>query len=255
MRFGRRHASSDDSCAPFDMPTENTRDVSMQSFMLDPATIAMGEELGLDLAAFYGLGRVGVLGDVNAEVASAALFFFAPAIVHDAWNRGCSVMAPPVAAEHYATACQMWGRSNLAGLAGLQRLCELGERVVAGADPAGRLLFAGWRRGALPDDLPGRAAQVLHLLREARGGWHIAAVMATELAPLEALVVHGGPDGAALFGWAGPFPDPAACSGRHTDSEALTDRLSTRDLGMLSPAELRELAELLDSVAAVAPTR
>lgn len=76
-----------------------------------------------------------------------------------------------------------------------------------------------------------------------------------ELAPLEALVVHGGPDGAALFGWAGPFPDPAACSGRHTDAEALTDRLSTRDLGMLSPAELRELAELLDSVAAVAPTR
>lgn len=224
-------------------------------FMLDPATISTGEQLGLDLAAFYGLGRAGVLGDVHAEVACAALFFFAPALVHEAWDRGRSVMTPTDAAEHYAEVCRAWGRTNLAGLGGLDRVCELGERVVSAADPAGRLLFTGWRRVSLPDDLPGRAAQVLHLLREARGGWHVAAIMANGLAPLEALIVNGGPNSAALFGWSPPFPDVSALSARHADAEALTDRLSARDLGVLQPPELRELAELLEAVASVAPTR
>jgi hypothetical protein len=31
MRSGRRHASSDDICAPFDIPVENTRDGSTHS--------------------------------------------------------------------------------------------------------------------------------------------------------------------------------------------------------------------------------
>ncbi len=224
-------------------------------FMLDPATIAAGEALGLDLAAFYGLGRLGVLGDVHPEVACAALFFFPVDVVYATWTRARSVMSPDAAAARYAEACRAWGRAHLAGLDGLDRLCALGERVVGASDPAGRLLFAGWMRMPLPDDTPGRAAQVLHLLREARGGWHVAAVMACGLAPLEALIVNGGADAAALFGWPGPYPDPASLAARHADAEKLTDRLSARDLAVLEPGERDELAAVLGAIAQAAPTR
>ena len=38
------------------------------AFYFAPATIARGQELGLDRVQFYGLGRGGVLGDVEPNV-------------------------------------------------------------------------------------------------------------------------------------------------------------------------------------------
>lgn len=219
-------------------------------FMLDPATIATGESLGLDLAAFYGLGRAGVLGDAPASVVHATMFFFHQDMVVAAWDRARKVMDPATAVTHYAKACQDWGRAHLEGLSGLARICELGERVIAAADPSGRTLFAGWASVPLPDDLAGRGAQVLHVLREARGGFHIPAVMASGLSPLEALVVHDGVDAAAMFGWPGPYPDPAGLTAAHTRAESLTDEMATRDLAVLDADERREFATLLTDLLA-----
>ncbi len=224
-------------------------------FMLDPATIAKGESLGLDLAAFYGLGRAGVLGDVHPDIVHAVLFFFPHEMVVGSWTRGRQVMDPPAAVSRYAEACHDWGRTHLTGIGSTRRICELGERIIASADPAGRALFAGWSRVPLPEDVPGRCAHVLHLLREARGGHHIAAVLASGLAPLDALVVHGGADGAALFGWPGPYPDAEPLAAAHARAESLTDEMAERDLAALDPDERAELATLLRELTNLAPTR
>lgn len=177
------------------------------AFMLDPATAERGAELGLAGFPFYYLGRCGVLGDVDADVVAAAMVFFPPGYVRKSWEKGRAVLAPAEGAAHYAEACRTWGRTNLAAAQGLDRFCEVAERLVGAADPAGMPLFAGWRGLPLPDDLPGRAAQLLNVLREHRGAAHAIAVLSQRLTPIEAIVAGShGADSARFFGWPEPYP-------------------------------------------------
>lgn len=220
------------------------------AFMLDSATIARSGELGLDFSGFYGLGRVGVLGDVDADVAAAAMVFFEPAMVRSIWDGARAKLTPIDAATEFMEACRAWGRAHLAGVGGLGELCALVERVVTAASPAAAPLFAGWRAMPLPDDPAGRAAQLCHVLREHRGAAHGVAVLATGLSPLEAVVANGGAETAALYGWPEPYPDPDP--GRAAEAEALTDRLAAPAYGTLSAGEHESLLELLDRAAAAA---
>ncbi len=64
------------------------------AFMLHPDTTARGEALGLDLAGFYGLGRGGVLGDVDADVVISAFAFFEPGMVRAIWDGARTKMSP-----------------------------------------------------------------------------------------------------------------------------------------------------------------
>ncbi len=222
------------------------------AFMLDRATIGRARELGLDFAGFYGVGRTGVLGDVDADVAAAAMVFFEPAMVRSVRDAAISraKLTPTDAATEFMESCRVWGRAHLAGADGLDELCALAERVGAAASPAAAPLFAGWRAMPLPDDAPGRAAQLCHVLREHRGGAHGVAVVASGLSPLEAVVANGGPETAALYGWPEPYPEPDAR--RAARAEALTDRLAAPAYGALGEAERASLLELLDRAAAAA---
>lgn len=207
------------------------------AFMLDDATTARGASVGLEFAEFYGLGRGGVLGDAPPDVVASAFQFFPPEIVVAVWTTARAKMAPADAVGHYTEACRAWGRAHLAGVPGLDALCRAAEKMVAAASIAGAPLYAGWRAVELPDDVEGRAAQLLHVLREFRGANHFAAVVASGLTPLEAVVVSGGSDVAALFGWPPPYPDPAPARARHSEAQALTDRIVTPAYAVLDDAE------------------
>jgi len=196
------------------------------AFMLDDATTARGTELGLDLPSFYGLGRGSVLGEVDTDVVAAALPFIPLEVVRAVVGAARSKMSAADAVQHYLGACRAWGQAHLGTVDELDRLAALLERVVAAGSVASNPLFAGWRAVPLPaDDLPGRVAQLLFLAREHRGGPHIVAILASGLTPLEAVVVSGGPDAAALYGWPAPYPDPESLRERHAAAIALTNRL------------------------------
>lgn len=216
------------------------------AFMTDPATREAGAALGLKAWRLYHAGRAGVLGDVDASVVAAAEVFFPPERVADAWEKGRAVRPPREVAEAYAGLCQAWGRERLGGFGGAGRLAGLAERVAAGADVAGLPLFAGWRAMPLPDDAPARLAQLLHVLREHRGGLHGVAVLAAGLRPLEAIVAGAqGAAGAAWFGWSEPFPDPEPLRERRQAAEETTDRLVAPAFAALGPGERAELVALL----------
>jgi hypothetical protein len=57
-------------------------------FMLDGETYKRGAELGFEGLDFYIVGRGGVLGDVDADVVSAAFTFFEPGGVRALWDQG-----------------------------------------------------------------------------------------------------------------------------------------------------------------------
>lgn len=154
-----------------------------------------------------------MLGDVDADVVSAAFGFFEPGMIRAAWE---SVDMP--------------------------------AEKAAAADPAGATLFAGWRALPQATDDPGRALQLIQVLRELRGGLHLIAVRVT---PFQAVLTGGsarnsGPDQAREFGWPEPYPEVVPEWQRRWDAaEALTDELIAPAFAVLSQDEGHELTDLL----------
>jgi len=219
------------------------------AFMLDPVTIERGAEFGLDFGEWYGLGRAGVLGDVDADVVASVFVWFSPVLIRTAWESGRAKRSPRESAGAYAQACWAWGRDRLGGLEGNDELAALLEPVVRGASPAGAPLFAAWRAMALPDDAPARAMGLLHVLRELRGALHAVAVLAAGLSPLEALMVDH-PEFASLYGWEAPYPDALPHRAAHAHAVGVTDRLMEPAFSVLDAGQRSRVVELLEAALA-----
>ena len=219
-------------------------------WMLDPEVLGPCRDAGYPNGfAYYVTGRGGVLGNVDADIVASAFGFFHPALVRKMWEAGVGVEGAANAAHRYGDACAQFGRTRVAGFTGAARLAELAGAVAAGVDVSGLALFAGWRTQALPDDVEGRAAFLLHVLRELRGSVHLVAVLATGLGVRDAVLAHGGEAQAKQFGWPAPYAEvgpesPAA-------AETLTDTMLAALYGaVLADDEVAELAALVHALRA-----
>ncbi|WP_235995857.1 SCO6745 family protein [Nonomuraea montanisoli] len=224
-------------------------------FMVSREAKALCEKLGLGPRELYFRGRCGVLGECEADVVTSVAVFFPPAHVEESWNGGRKLPVEE-AVELYAGACHAWGRRKLGGHDGCARIAELLERVVARAPSPGAPLFAGWRAVPLPDDPPARAAQLMHVVRELRGGLHANAVIAAGMSPLEAMLARphdGSPFGhvtgevmARFFQWPEPYPEPTPeLVARREAVENATDDLMAPVFSVLNQDESDELIGLL----------
>jgi len=226
------------------------------AFSEHPRTLRRARQLGLTGWAFYVAGRGGALGDVPAEVVTAALGFLAADAVRDGWELARRAVPPYEIAAHNLTECRRYGAERFADLPGVDRLVALAGRVVTGADATALPLFAAWRAMPPPDDgqpathgsqtLGARAAALLLLLREHRAGCHLLAVRAVGLTPLEAII--SGPEGeagATAYGWQPPYPAYEPLLRRRAWADALTDRLVGAAYRVLTADERTELITLL----------
>lgn len=224
-------------------------------FMLSREAKALCEEYDLGPRELYFRGRCGVLGECDADVVTSVAVFFPPEHVEKNWNGGRKL---PVerAVELYTRACHEWARRRLGDYDGCARIAELLQPVVENASPVGAPLFAGWRAVPLPSDAPGRAVQLMHVVRELRGGLHANAVVAAGLHPLDATLAadHGGtPLGqspgeviAKFFEWPEPYPVPGPdVIARRAAVEETTDDLMAEAFSVLTDSESDELIALL----------
>ncbi|GGL45773.1 SCO6745 family protein [Nocardia jinanensis] len=219
-------------------------------FMFSREARQYAAETGVD--EFFGpytRGRGGVLGDVDADVVTAAFGFFPEHSIRTAWE---SVPMPAAKAAHrYALACQDFGRRKLGAFEEAARLAELLETVVAAADPAGLPLFAGWRAVPLPGDAPGRVMQLTYVLRELRGGLHLLAVRAAGITPLQAVLISGsplndGPGQARWYGWPEPFEETTdEIRNAWQRAESNTDELIAPAFAALGETAGADLARLV----------
>jgi hypothetical protein len=230
-------------------PTDHAVHEIGSRFMLHPDTMTRSAESGFeDPFAFYFAGRGGVLGDVDASVVVAAMGWFQPDAVRKMWDDGIAVAGAREAARRYGASCAAWGRGHLGSVDGVDRLATLGEQLVGSADESGLPLFAGWRAEPRVPDAPGRAMQLIHVLREWRGGLHLVATTAAGLSPLEAILTNEGEAQARFFGWQGDLPDCTTLRDRQHAAQRTTDALSAAVYERaLSAAERGELAELMAS--------
>lgn len=150
------------------------------------------DAVGLPGSHHYFASRAACFGPVPAEVVVATFFNFNPATVHpvipDAWTR-----AAPDAIQT--------ARMRAAGRV-LRRTCgsvgddvvaeatELAGRMLAALGDEGRPLAAANRAVAEPDDPWERLWQRVTVLREWRGDTHVAALVAADVDPVEALALH-----------------------------------------------------------------
>jgi len=228
-----------------------------RGWMLHPDTNARGTELGLlPGRGFWICGRNGVLGDVDADVVTAAVGFMHPDSVRRFWEHRPAGYTPAQLAAEYAACAYRWAATALAGVAesDLRRLDQLGRIVTAAALPQLGALFAGWRAFPRPHAPAEAVALTMHVLRELRGGAHLAAVVGAGLAPWEAAFAapppRGGMGWVTDLGWPEPTMDAGLASLRREQVEAQTSLLLVPAYEALAPAERSEFVELLGTARA-----
>lgn len=201
------------------------------SIYLSPDTFAWAAEAGYaNPFAFYFAGRGGMLGDVGADVVRSAFGWFEAGAVKAMYEEGSAVAGAKAAAQKMGDVHAQWGRKHLSDVKGLDEIVAVSEELVDGLEGSGIPLFVGWRAASRADDAAGRAAQLMQILREWRGGIHLVATTAVGLSPMEAILTNEGEGQAKFFGWSEPFPDCAEISHKHQEAETMTDALSARAL-------------------------
>jgi hypothetical protein len=113
-------------------------------------------------------------------------------------------------------------------------------------------LAAAWGTMPEPSAPRHRVVHWAHVLREQRGGLHIAAVQMAGLNPLEAIVTGPlGSGGARLFKWPEPYPTPDDSMRLFRDeAEEITDELASRAYRGLDEGQSERLVELVNAAAA-----
>ena len=217
------------------------------NFMLDGATYAVGGEAGFNGMDFYGAGRGGVLGDVPADVVSAALVFFNPSVVEGAWEGSRDVMPRAAAAELFAGCLVTWADEHLDDDVDWARLTELAGKIVDAASIGGAPVFAGWKALPVPSAPKAAALHQLNALRELRMARHGAAVTALGL-DIGAVVCHASPGMAPIFGWDGTAI-PEDLPAKWDEAEVLTNQATEHDYAVLTAAEAEEFAALCEAAA------
>ena len=207
-------------------------------------TLAKGAELGFKGPQFYFAGRGGLLGDCDAGVVSAAFGYFNPEVVRRAWESARESCAPRVAGRAHWQCCADLGRAKLGAVTNLGAFVAAADTVNTAADPDGLALYAAFRGEPMVDDLPGRAMQLVAILREYRGSAHLVAVRAAGLTSKQAHFLKR-PGDVKMFGWSeddAPLM-PADAAARMERAERITDDIVAPAFAVLDGDGRRALVD------------
>jgi hypothetical protein len=223
-------------------------------FMLHPETFARSAENGYaNPFAGYFAGRGGVLGEADTNTVNAVFAVFEPNAVKAFWEEGVAVHGAAGGAAVYNEQVAEFARKHLKDAEGLDRIAELGQRVVDSAPVLGLPLFAGWKSMPLAEDAPARALQVMFKLRELRGSVHMAALAVSGLTPIEAHMLNKGAEYCAFFGWPEPFATGAGKESARQAAEDTTNRRMAEIMAAaLSAEEMQELGQLASTALSTA---
>jgi hypothetical protein len=225
-----------------------------RGWMTTTATGRRAVDLGFPSGyEFWVVGRAGVLGTSEPQIAAAGLAFVAPSAVEAAFAARPSGMSAGDVAGEFSARCTAWGAEALASFdrARMAQLDELGRRVIDAAPAALGAVFAGWRAMPPPADLGGRVALTTHVLREMRGAAHIAAVIGAGITPLDAILAspaappRSGPEWAAHMGWPPPYRDASEVKAARAEAEDRTGEIMAAYLSVLDSGERSALVELV----------
>jgi hypothetical protein len=162
------------------------------SFYFDPLTRDRAKEGGLNSFEFYGLGRGGTLGDVDAAVVLKAFTFFHPRTIDRMWTVARTKADPVSTAKDYLQAAFEFADRTFGGVdvTVLGDFARAAHKVAGAVDHGHHLLVDGYRKFDVPADPVHAAYLGAILMRELRGCVHIDAVDEVGIAPIEAIYLE-----------------------------------------------------------------
>ena len=253
--------------------------IAVVTYMANEPTEAVMALGPLTMWDAYFAGRAAPLGrDVPAPVVDALFYNFAPGEVARHIPRVWGLVAPDAAItarQEGSVAALRRILGDLADAPGVARAADLLSAAGTSAPTDGRALYAALRTLPLPTEPVARLWHGANLLREHRGDGHVAALLTAGIGGTEAHVLHALSEGmpAERFGRVSHLPAAQlaavvdgmrargligsdgwlTAAGRQTKEqvEALTDELAAPAYDILEPAELDQLVEDLEPLAAV----
>lgn len=205
----------------------------------------------------YFAGRAAPLGTASAAVVHAAFYNFGAGEVarHIPWVWSRITPEDAIVLRERASADTLRAKlgADLADDPALARIADLATRAAISAPVEGRVLYAGLREIAVPDEPVARLWHATTLLREHRGDSHIAVLMAHDIGGIECHALLATTFGLTLqtFGRTHHLPQDQLAR----VSSGLVERGLLDGEGALTEAgrELRQAVEDLTDTLATAP--
>jgi hypothetical protein len=221
------------------------------AFYFIPETLAVGKAMGLGGMEFYVQGRAGQMGNTEPDAVAAAFGYFKPALLKSVLDAANAKSEPRVTGAAFMNACATMSRAKLSGVADLDALVAVLEKVNNAADGDGLALYAAINTEKLAEDAAGRLLQLIAILREYRGSAHLVALRA---AGVDSRTAHymKRPDMWKQFGYTeeeAPVITDAVKAAR-AEAENITDRIVEPAYAVLSDAERNVLVDGLNAVKA-----
>jgi hypothetical protein len=191
------------------------------------------------------------MGNTEPEAVAAAFGYFKPALLKSVLDAANAKSEPRVSGAAFMNACATMSRAKLSGVADLDALVAVLEKVNNAADGDGLALYAAINTEKLAEDAAGRLLQLIAILREYRGSAHLVALRA---AGVDSRTAHymKRPDMWKQFGYTeeeAPVITDAVKAAR-AEAENITDRIVEPAYAVLSDAERNVLVDGLNAVKA-----
>lgn len=216
------------------------------SFYFDPTTRERAKEVGLNSFEYYGLGRAGTLGDVNADVVVDAFTFFHPRSVDRMWTAAKLKGDPATIAQEYLQSAFSYADRTFGGIgdAVLASFAVAARKVANAVEGGHHLLVDGYKKFDAPSNPVHAAYLGAILMRELRGCVHIDAVSEVGLRPVEAIYLQD----AGLFKMHGYEDDEVPevsddLAAKREQAEVLTTAKMSVYFDVLSADERQDLAD------------
>jgi hypothetical protein len=222
------------------------------AYYFTPETLQAGKNINLGGMEFYVQGRAGQMGNCDPDAVSAAFGYFKPALLKSILEAARAKVEPRVAGAAHLEACAALGRAKLASLPELEAFVVVLEKVNDAADPDSLALYAAIRTETLASDAPGRAMQLIAILREFRGSAHLVALRAVGIKSSTAHFIKR-PDMWKQFGYTeDEAPEVTDVElQKMAEAEKLTDALVEPAYAVLTQDERKVLIDGLEAVKAV----
>jgi hypothetical protein len=216
------------------------------SFYFDPVTRARGKENGLNSFEYYGLGRGGTLGDVDADVIVEAFTFFHPRVLERMWTQAKEKADPAATAADYVQSAYAFADRTFGAIDEqvLRDFAAAAHKVAAAVERGHHQLVDGYKQYEVPTNPVHAAYLGCILMRELRGCVHIDAVNEVGLSALEACYLQD----PAIFTMHGYVEDETPTVTPETEAkkvraEELTSSLMAECFSVLSDVECQHLAD------------
>jgi hypothetical protein len=215
-------------------------------YYFDPLTKERGREHGINVVEFYGLGRAGVLGDVETQTVIDAFTFFDPSLIDYFWTQAKTKADPVAVAAAHVEAAYAFADRTFSDLDRelLARFSDAARRVSEALPYDVCALVDGYRQYPWPSDPVHGAYLGAIMLRELRGGLHIVAVRDANLDVVAACYLQG-PEVFALHGYKETdVPEVSDdLRAQKLKAEELTNAAMASALDVLSDAQRLDLVE------------